>query len=306
MDDRSACVSVIIPFLDAERYIQEAIESVYAQTHRRWELLLIDDGSTDASTSIAKSHAERRPDRVRYLAHEHHQNRGTSISRNVGIDQATGEFIAFLDADDVFLPQRLERGVTLLQQHTNATMAYGQTEYWYDWLGSASHLPNRIQPHGIPANRVVPGRDLLTAYLTERAAIPCPTSIIVRRQSSAARFIDAFTGLYDDQAYLAHFCLHNDVFVSDEYWDRYRQHPQSLCATSTGGRNIAERARYLRWLRQLLLTEAVRDPGVWHALRYAERSMNYHRAGRYNRLIRTALRLTARTRISLARAARSP
>jgi glycosyltransferase involved in cell wall biosynthesis len=97
-------VSVIIIFLDEERFIQEAIESVFAQTYSHWELLLVDDGSKDASTQIARRCAETNPGRVRYLEHEDHRNRGMSASRNLGLQHAKGDFIAFLDADDVWLP----------------------------------------------------------------------------------------------------------------------------------------------------------------------------------------------------------
>src|SRR5215218_5812117 len=92
-------VSVIIIFLDAERFIEEAIESVFAQTYDDWELLLVDDGSTDGDTRIALEYAEQNPGRVRYLQHPGHQNRGMSASRNLGIGSARGEYIAFLDAD---------------------------------------------------------------------------------------------------------------------------------------------------------------------------------------------------------------
>src|ERR687889_2435319 len=90
-------VSSIIIFLNRERFIQEAIESVFAQTYDNWELLLVDDGSTDGSTQIALRYAERYPEKVRYLEHPGHQNSGMSASRNLGIRYAKGEYIAFLD-----------------------------------------------------------------------------------------------------------------------------------------------------------------------------------------------------------------
>src|SRR5215211_6343875 len=107
-------VSVVIPFLNAERFIQEAIESVFAQTYDNWELLLVDDGSNDGSTRIALEYAERNSGRVRYLQHPGHRNRGVSASRNLGISSARGEYIAFLDADDVWLPHKLEQQVEIL------------------------------------------------------------------------------------------------------------------------------------------------------------------------------------------------
>ena len=81
-------VSCIMIFLNAEAFIQEAIQSIFAQTDERWELLLVDDGSTDRSTVMAREFAERYPDKVRYVAHERHQNLGMSASRNLGIANA--------------------------------------------------------------------------------------------------------------------------------------------------------------------------------------------------------------------------
>src|SRR5947199_3249480 len=126
-------VSVVIIFLDAERFLDEAIGSVFAQTYREWELLLVDDGSTDTSRNIALRYAEKHPDKVRYLAHSGGQNRGMSASRNLGIAHAKGGYIAFLDADDVWLPNKLEHQVALLESQPAAGMVYGPTEWWYSW-----------------------------------------------------------------------------------------------------------------------------------------------------------------------------
>lgn len=77
-------VSVIIPFLNAERFIEEAIESVLAQTYKNWELLLVDDGSDDKSTKIALDYAKKCHGKVFYFEHDRHHNIGTSASRNLG------------------------------------------------------------------------------------------------------------------------------------------------------------------------------------------------------------------------------
>src|SRR5262245_53982480 len=88
-------VTAITIFLNEERFFEEAIQSVFNQTYDRWELLLVDDGSTDGSTQIARRCAERFPDKVRLLEHPRHENRGMSASRNLGLEYARGEFVAF-------------------------------------------------------------------------------------------------------------------------------------------------------------------------------------------------------------------
>jgi glycosyltransferase involved in cell wall biosynthesis len=101
---RTVRVSVIMPFFNAEAFIAEAIESVVSQSYHDWELLLIDDGSSDHSRSIACRYARQLPTRVRVLQHSGGANRGAAESRNLGIRSASADLIAFLDADDVWLP----------------------------------------------------------------------------------------------------------------------------------------------------------------------------------------------------------
>ena len=129
-------VSAIIIFFNAERFLEEAIESVLAQTYSDWELLLVDDGSSDAGTACARRYAHRDPDRIRYLEHPGHVNLGMSAARNLGIEQARGEAPAFLDADDVWLSDKLERQVELLRAHPEADMVWGRTEHWFSWTGN--------------------------------------------------------------------------------------------------------------------------------------------------------------------------
>src|SRR4051812_33913704 len=92
-------VSVVMIFLDAEEFIREAIQSVADQTVDSWELLLVDDGSTDGSTEMALRYLAEDPARIRLLHHPGGVNRGMSASRNLGLREARGEFVTFLDAD---------------------------------------------------------------------------------------------------------------------------------------------------------------------------------------------------------------
>ena len=128
-------VSVVVPFWNASTFLEEAIASVLAQTFESWELLLVDDGSSDGSTEIAKGHAERLPGRIRYLEHEGHANRGVAASRNFGVRHATGQYIAFLDADDVWFPNKLARQTVILESEPGAAMVCGPSEFWYGWTG---------------------------------------------------------------------------------------------------------------------------------------------------------------------------
>ena len=96
----SPLISVIVPVYKAEKYLPQCIESILAQTFTDFELLLIDDGSPDRSGEICDEYV-RKDHRIRVF---HQQNRGVSAARNLGLEQAVGEYIAFVDSDDYVLP----------------------------------------------------------------------------------------------------------------------------------------------------------------------------------------------------------
>ena len=302
-------VSVVVCFLDAEPFLAEAVASVYAQSYGQWELLLVDDGSSDESTAIAQRHAAADPARVRYLEHPGHENRGVSASRNLGIAQARGELVALLDADDVWLPRRLERGVQLLREHPSADMAYGESEYWRSWEGRRARHADRVQPHGFRADRVLRAPELLLRYLTHAASLPCPSALTVRRRAllDCGGFVDAFRGMYEDQVFLARFCLHHDVYVANECWDRYRQHSDSLCAEAARSSHASEaRQAYLGWLRSFLEEEGMQGTPAWDALCYSEAAARHAGRGWYARLRRIGLRALTRARMALRAGSRAP
>lgn len=110
-------VSVIIPVHNGEHFLAHALESVSAQTYRAHEVIVVDDGSTDASGNIAQAR-----DRVRYHRQE---NQGTGSARNAGVRLARGEFLAFLDQDDVWLPDKLSFQMNYLKTFPNFDGVFG-------------------------------------------------------------------------------------------------------------------------------------------------------------------------------------
>ena len=119
---------------NTSRYLREAIESVFAQrTAARWELLLVDDGSTDGSYEIACEFGRRWPEQVRVLTHGRRRNRGISASRNLALREARAPITAFLDSDDVWLEDRLESQLPILRENEQVAMVYAQAERWVDF-----------------------------------------------------------------------------------------------------------------------------------------------------------------------------
>ena len=120
------CISVIVPVYQAEKLIHDCVESVLRQTFQDWELLLIDDGSRDTSPAICDEYASRN-DRIRVF---HKPNGGVSSARNLGLLEARGDYIAFLDADDQYEPQALETMWSLMKQTGADSAACAHRNLW--------------------------------------------------------------------------------------------------------------------------------------------------------------------------------
>jgi len=262
-------VSIIMIFLNAENFIQEAIESIFAQTYDRWELVLVDDGSIDGSTRTAMHYAERYPGQIRYLEHPEHRNRGMSASRNLGIRHSTGPYVAFLDADDVWLPDKLERQVAILQAQPDTAMVYGPVTWWYGWTQNPEdrqrdHVSVLVEP---PNTLLHPPNSLLALL---RRDSPRTTNSLVRRTALEAvgGFDETFRGLYEDSVLYTKLCLKAPVYVADDCWYKWRKHPDSHCSVVVErGQYYAGRAAFLEWLSSYLSTERVNDRDVWRLLR---------------------------------------
>ncbi|HFF5272228.1 TPA: glycosyltransferase family 2 protein, partial [Acinetobacter baumannii] len=99
-------VSIITPSYNSAKYIGKTIDSVISQTYKKWELIIIDDCSTDSSVEIIKDY-ENKDNRIKLIQLK--ENSGAAVARNTGIQLARGRFIAFLDSDDSWLPEKLEK-----------------------------------------------------------------------------------------------------------------------------------------------------------------------------------------------------
>lgn len=115
-------VSIILPLYKSKRYVCETVESVLAQTHRDWELVVVDDGSPDDSGDVVRSYADSR------ITVYTRDNSGPCRSRNFGISKATGKFIGFIDHDDIWHPEKLEKHLAHLNRSPQVGVSYGPSE----------------------------------------------------------------------------------------------------------------------------------------------------------------------------------
>ena len=137
-------ITVIIGAYNAERYLAEAIESVLAGTYRNFELIVVDDGSTDRTGEIAESYG----DPVRCIRQA---NGGMAASRNRAIPEARGDYLAFLDADDRFPPDKLERQLAVFEADPELDVVYGHvTEFLSPDLDEGARALLREPEHDVP------------------------------------------------------------------------------------------------------------------------------------------------------------
>ena len=118
-------VSVIIPTYNRDEIVSRAIESVLGQTYKKFELIVVDDASTDGTEDVIRNYSD---ERINYICHD--INRHVSAARNTGLEHASGDYIAFLDDDDEWLPTKLEKQVSCLQNtNTETGLVYCWMEY---------------------------------------------------------------------------------------------------------------------------------------------------------------------------------
>jgi glycosyltransferase involved in cell wall biosynthesis len=161
-------VSVVVPVYCGERFLGAALDSVDSQTYRRVELIVVDDGSDDASAEIADAHAG-----ARVLRETH---RGVSAARNAGLAVAQGEFVAFLDADDEWMPSKLERQMELMRTRPEVAIVHTHVMTFF--------APGTPVPPWLPAD-----------WRTIAQARYCPSNWLVRRDAftQVGPFDEAFT-----------------------------------------------------------------------------------------------------------------
>lgn len=163
-------ISVIMPAYNAERYITEAIQSVIAQTFTDWELIVIDDASQDSTAEIVQKLLIQD---TRILFLQNLQNSGVATTRNRGLDIATGEYIAFLDSDDIWLPNKLQLQYDYIFT-TNSDLCYTAYQVFSD--DDRAYLLNFDVPKTISYDDMLKVNSIGCSTATVRRSIlPSPT-----------------------------------------------------------------------------------------------------------------------------------
>lgn len=207
-------VSVVIPVYNRARYVGETIESVLSQTYQDFELIAVDDGSTDDSRKVLESFGNR----VRILEHPNRENRGQSAAINRGIAAARGEHVGMLDSDDLWLPRKLETQVAYLDSHPEIGLVYGNGR-------GIDHQGRKLYDIYAPGHVELsdPGRVLMDCYFL------LPNNSLVRRSvlQQAGSFDESLRAAQDHDMAIRIAELTKLAYIDEEVFC-YRRHPDSI------------------------------------------------------------------------------
>jgi glycosyltransferase involved in cell wall biosynthesis len=222
-------VSVIIPVYNAERYIEQTIRSVLNQTLQDFEIIVLNDGSKDSSGEIIQQ-LQKEDKRIIYIPKP---NSGVSDTRNLGISMAGGKYLAFLDADDLWKPNNLEKKIGILQE-TNKQWVFSSMDFIDDNNNLLSRSVDKLSAENILDK-------LLLWELSE--VVPGVCSNIVTRREMFDNFVkfDIHLSSPADRDICIQLAAKADPAIIDEKLWQYRLHPQNMTSTN---RKVADEVIY--------------------------------------------------------------
>ena len=222
-------VTVIVPVYNAAKHLRMTLESVLAQSYTDYELLVIDDGSSDESLMILYEFSQAHPDRIQMLQHPGAANKGVSATRNLGLARARGQFTAFLDADDVWYPEKLARQVALMQEQPAMGVTFTLSEILrekqnYAFLEGVETVGIRPPPEDCKEAM----HQVITMYLNYIFS-----SVMVKTEAirDVGGFIEDLPYQSEDRIMVAKVGTYHQIGRVDEVLCAYRAHDESYSAS---------------------------------------------------------------------------
>ena len=248
-------VSIIMPSYNTAKFISETITSVLAQTYTNWELIIVDDCSTDDTDAVIRPYLA--DDRIRYIKNE--KNSGAAVSRNRALREAKGKWIAFLDSDDLWLPEKLEKQIAFMEKN-NCRFSY--TNYI------------EIDENSVPNGRCVTGPKKITRHgMYNYCWMGCLTVMYDAETVGLVQIADIKKN--NDYAMWLKACKKADCYLLDEVLAKYRKRSGSI---SNHGYT-----KLIKWHYKLYREAEGRTPlasvvltlrnlfwGVWKKVRYVK------------------------------------
>ena len=201
-------VSIIMPSYNTAKFISETIDSVLTQTYTNWELIIVDDCSTDNTDEVVKSFLS--DDRIKYIKNE--KNSGAAFSRNRALCEAKGKWIAFLDSDDVWLPEKLEKQIAFMEKN----------DYHFSYTNYIE-----IDEFSIPNGRVITGPKKVTRHgMYNYCWMGCLTVMYDAETIGLIQIANIKKN--NDYAMWLKVCKKSDCYLLDETLAKYRKRGGSI------------------------------------------------------------------------------
>ena len=250
----SPLISVIIPMYNTQDYIQKTIESVLTQTYKNLEVIVVDDGSTDNGAKIVQQ-LHSKDSRVKYIFQA---NEGVSAARNYGIKSSTGEYLAFLDSDDLWLPSKLEKQMNRLIT-TNMDACYCGYQYFCeDVMGKT--FPKHYFEGKILIEVIKEKVSVWTSTVVVKKSIVIDNSISFRSGLNWAEDMDFFYRLL----YKCEFCCVKEILAL------YRQRPNSLSFSANRILEVALWNDFVEWVHTA-------QTSITYDKKKIEKAINYYK-----------------------------
>jgi glycosyltransferase involved in cell wall biosynthesis len=298
-------ISIITPVYNASAYLHETITSVLAQTVTDWEWILVDDGSKDGSLRICQGTTQ--DPRIRLLQHPGGANHGQAASRNLAIRHATGPLLAFLDADDVWVPEKLERDLATFGAFPRAALIYCGMLLWKSWNSSGGK--DYSVAHCAPTDQLLEPPQLLNSIIRDLynydSQFPAPSCVVVRRdaQPIGEEFFEPGLSDYEEIALLTRVLLRHPAVVCSDLRVYHRRGMPSFSSEISADQHDASWNQIIQWVEAYVTaSRATAADAVMGAVRQAHTALKRERKRRRRRV--ALEHVMAGARILLPRATR--
>lgn len=215
-------ISIIIASYNYAQYIEEAIDSVINQSYQDWEMIIVDDGSSDNSVEIIKTYCEK-DNRIKFLQHEDGQNKGLKETILLALKHSSGEWIAFLESDDYFLPDYLVKKAEIVEKYSDVKLIFNKVKFLDENNGQNKKQKRRFEKKQKKLSSINFPRNMFYDFYINNMILTF-SCVMVESSTLKAMNFDTPTDFFLDWWLWIHLAYKNDFYYIDEELTSWRLH----------------------------------------------------------------------------------
>lgn len=215
-------ISIITANYNYANYIEEAINSVLNQTYQDWELIVVDDGSSDNSVEIIKSYCEK-DTRIKLFQHDNVANKGLKESLLIGLKHASGDWIAFLESDDIFEPTNIEKKVETIKKNPEIKLIFNKVKFLAKEKRKQQKIYEKTQEK---LSKMIFPRNMFYDFSVDNMILTFSCVMVEAKALKEADFNTPVDSSLDRWLWI-HLAQKNDFYYIDEELTQWRLHPES-------------------------------------------------------------------------------